>query len=108
MSAHIRGEFYCSSPRCLGYTWKASESPHPHDLCSELPPLSEDEAIELTLLFHDGGVWDDYRKERWATLTGGGEVQFGKEATTRVLCDELRSVFYRRGSPRNPDPNGGD
>lgn len=44
-------------------------------------------ALELPLLFHGGGVWDDAKRLRWADLTGN------REATTKVLCDAIREAL---------------
>lgn len=51
------------------------------------------DALELTLLFHDGGEWTTERRARWEELTGVGE------ATTRILCNAIRQAM-RKGSTR--------
>jgi len=47
------------------------------------------DALKLVLLFH-GGRWDDAEKTEWHRITGT------REATTKVLCDHVRSAlaFY--------------
>jgi hypothetical protein len=42
------------------------------------------DALELVLLFHEGGSWSNEKSERWAELSGN------REATTRTLCDCVR------------------
>lgn len=55
-------------------------------VCEGAPdPLCD--ALRLVLLFHDGGPWTEERSAEWARITGG------REATTRVLCDHVRSVL---------------
>lgn len=44
-------------------------------------------ALELPLLFHGGGPWDDAKRLRWVELTGN------REATTKVLCDAIREAL---------------
>lgn len=44
------------------------------------------DGLEATLLFHSGGHWDETKAARWAELTGNDE------ATTKALCDFLRSI----------------
>jgi len=44
-------------------------------------------ALELPLMFHSAGPWDDNKRKRWAELTGNGE------ATTRVICDAIRAAL---------------
>ena len=43
--------------------------------------------LELPLLFHSGGVWDDTKRRRWREITGT------EEATTRVMCDAIRRAL---------------
>lgn len=65
-------------------------------------------ACEATLLFHSGSPWDDEKRSRWQQLGVKllGEPKFRDyhyargsmtpttfEATTRVLCDMVRSAL---------------
>lgn len=54
--------------------------------------LEFDAAAEATLLFHSLSPWDDAKRDRWATLTGG------RDATTKGLCDFVRSVREKAGA----------
>lgn len=51
------------------------------------------DALELPLLFHAGGPWDDAKRARWKALTGT------EEATTRVMCDAIRRVLADAAGP---------
>ena len=42
------------------------------------------EALRLVLAFHEGGPWTAEKRLYWKSRTGADE------ATTRVLCDEIR------------------
>lgn len=44
-------------------------------------------ALELPLLFHAGGPWDEAKRARWTALTGEDD------ATTRVMGDAIRTVL---------------
>lgn len=44
-------------------------------------------ALEAVLLFHSGAPWDDRKTSIWQYLTGT------HEATTKVLCDTVRSAL---------------
>ena len=54
-------------------------------------------ALELPLMFHAGGPWDDAKRARWKEITGTEEV------TTRVMCNMVRSALgmpkAARGNP---------
>lgn len=54
--------------------------------------MTEDHALAIkgvraALLFHSASPWDDTKRLRWLELTGS------TEATTRALCDFLRSIL---------------
>jgi hypothetical protein len=42
------------------------------------------DALELVLMFHEGGSWSSEKSKRWDELSGN------REATTRTLCDCVR------------------
>ena len=42
--------------------------------------------LELPLLFHSGGGWTDAMRKRWEEITAI------PEATTKVMCDAIRSL----------------
>lgn len=44
-------------------------------------------ALELVLIFHQGGKWSDRDQVRWQEITGS------TEATNKVMCDHVRSVL---------------
>jgi hypothetical protein len=44
------------------------------------------DGLEATLLFHSSSPWDDTKAARWSELTGS------TDATTKALCDFLRSI----------------
>jgi hypothetical protein len=44
-------------------------------------------ALELVLLFHSGGEWDEVKAAKWNRLTQH------REPTTRVLCDCVREAL---------------
>ena len=44
-------------------------------------------AMLAVLLFHGGGEWTNAKREEWKRLTGKDE------ATTKVLCDYIRSAL---------------
>jgi len=45
------------------------------------------DAAELPLMFHAGGIWLGDNPTRWKQITGTDE------ATTKVMCDHIRSVL---------------
>lgn len=45
-----------------------------------------EEALEMVILYHSGGWWDEAKSKRWERWTGR------PEATTRALCDQLRTL----------------
>jgi hypothetical protein len=45
------------------------------------------DALRAVLLFHGGGEWDDAKRAEWRRITGSSE------ATTKVLCDHIRSAL---------------
>lgn len=45
-----------------------------------------EEALEMVILYHSGGWWDENKSRRWERWTGR------PEATTRALCDQLRTL----------------
>ena len=47
------------------------------------------EALDLVLMFHGAGRWDDSKRLAWKNRTGHDE------ATTRVLCDHLRAAIAK-------------
>jgi len=47
------------------------------------------EALELPLLFHSGGVWDDAKRARWKAITGSDD------STTKAMCDHIRKTLGR-------------
>jgi hypothetical protein len=49
----------------------------------------EQEALELPLLFHSGGAWDEDKRTRWKAITGSDE------ATTKAMCDHIRKTLGR-------------
>jgi hypothetical protein len=51
------------------------------------PSYSVMDALKLVLLFHSGGAWDDAKIAEWLRITGT------REATTKVLCDHVRSML---------------
>jgi hypothetical protein len=64
------------------------------------------DAIRLVLLFHGGGDWNKEHRAEWLRITGTAE------ATTKVMCDHLRSALavYSTERPAGledipPDPN---
>lgn len=46
------------------------------------------EALAMVLLFHCGLEWSQHKRAQWFGFTGE------KEATTRVMCDEIRMRLY--------------
>jgi hypothetical protein len=62
------------------------------------PSLDVDDALKLVLLFHGGGAWDDAKIAEWFRITGT------REATTKVLCDHLRSMLALMGADNGHDP----
>lgn len=48
-------------------------------------------ALRLVLLFYQVGAWDQDRRDEWHRLTGTSE------ATTKVLCDHVRSALAING-----------
>lgn len=48
-------------------------------------------AAELVLRFHSGAEWSDHDRELWKRRTGRDE------ATTKVMCDFLRSALAATG-----------
>lgn len=56
------------------------------------------DALELPLLFHSAGPWDEAKRSRWRTITGGDD------ATTRAMCDHIRKVLEPRSTPTLPPP----
>jgi hypothetical protein len=57
------------------------------------PSCNVADALKLPLLFHAGGEWDAARRAEWLRITGT------TEATTKVLCDHIRSTLAAIGSP---------
>lgn len=65
----------------------------------------KEKALQLVLLFHSGGPWDDAKRETWQNNTldilgrpqsstdGRWSDTTGWEATTKVLCDCVRKVL---------------
>jgi hypothetical protein len=51
------------------------------------PSYDVRDALQLALLFHSGGEWDDAKIAEWFRITGT------REATTKVLCDHVRSML---------------
>lgn len=51
-------------------------------------------ALDLPLLFHSGGPWDDAKRLRWLQITGTDE------ATTRVMGDTIRTLLAGSETPR--------
>lgn len=47
------------------------------------------EALELPLLFHSGGAWDDDKRARWKAITGSDD------ASTKAMCDHIRETLGR-------------
>jgi hypothetical protein len=47
-------------------------------------------ALRAVLLFYTVGPWDDLKRNEWELIIGT------KEATTKVLCNHIRSVLDRR------------
>lgn len=45
------------------------------------------DALRLVLLFHDSGPWTSSRRAEWLRIVGT------TEATTKVLCDHIRSAL---------------
>lgn len=56
------------------------------DLC-DLAVVHLIDCVEATLLFHSFSPWDGEKATRWLELTGHDE------ATTKSLCDFLRTVI---------------
>lgn len=54
------------------------------------------DAIRLPLLFHAGGDWNKERRAEWLRITGTAE------ATTKVMCDHLRSALAVYSTERPP------
>lgn len=57
-------------------------------------------ALELVLLFHGNGPWDDYKRQAWSNgLTELLGVAFSREdyptneATTKNLCNAVRKAL---------------
>jgi hypothetical protein len=50
-------------------------------------------ALEATLLFHSGGLWDKEKSSKWFQITKA------YDATTKVLCDHVRQVLRRADEP---------
>jgi hypothetical protein len=46
-----------------------------------------DDVLRLVLLFHAGGPWDEAKGVEWLRITGT------TEATSKVLCDQVRSAL---------------
>ncbi len=51
------------------------------------PCYDLEDAVKLVLLFHSGGIWDNDKRAEWLRITGS------TEATTKVMCDHLRSAL---------------
>ena len=49
--------------------------------------LSLRDALELPLLFHGAGPWDEAKRARWKAITGSDE------ATNKVMCDHIRKAL---------------
>ena len=50
------------------------------------PSYNLHDALKLVLLFH-GVAWDETERAEWERITGT------REATTKVLCDHIRSAL---------------
>jgi hypothetical protein len=57
------------------------------------PSYAVADALRLVLLFHTGGDWTAERRAEWLRITGS------TEATTKVLCDHVRSALALVGEP---------
>ena len=51
------------------------------------PSYDVADALGLVLMFHGGGEWNESKRAEWLRITGT------REATTRVLCDHVRSAL---------------
>lgn len=51
------------------------------------PSYDTRDALRLVLLFHSGGVWGEAQKTEWLRITGT------TEATTKVMCEHVRSAL---------------
>lgn len=50
------------------------------------------DALRLVLLFYSAGCWDDAKQQEWLRISGT------KEATTKALCDHIRSALAFHGA----------
>ena len=53
------------------------------------------DALRLVLLFHSGSPWDEAKCVEWFRITGT------REASTKVLCDHVRSALAIYGTPKS-------
>lgn len=57
-------------------------------------------ALELPLLFHSGGAWDEGKRQRWeGIILMLDPATRSTEATTAVLCATLRAVLAQEARP---------
>jgi len=54
---------------------------------SSKPSYDLEDALRAVLLFHSTGEWDEPKRTEWRRITGTNE------ATTKVLCDHVRSAL---------------
>lgn len=72
-----------ADPRCQRCAGKGSVSGQRCDCVDERLR----QGLELPLLFHSGGDWDNAKRLRWREITGSDE------ANTRVMCDHIRELL---------------
>lgn len=53
-----------------------------------------EDAVEMVLLYHSASPWDDAKTKRWERWTGRDE------ATTKALCDQLRTLRRAALNPK--------
>lgn len=61
------------------------------------PSYDPRDALKAVLIFHSGGNWMDVAGE-WLRITGT------REATTKVLCDHVRSALALYGQMEKTGP----
>ena len=82
----------------------------PKEECLSIEALS---ALRAVLLFHSSSQWDEAKRHEWdeccvncellPDVSAYGITCRGKEATTKVLCDMVRSALGRTARQEGED-----